>query len=142
MERFFNFLLLLPLLVSCSSKDESSSRKYEYDDVKEKQISYLDVFNFNSDKYYLYYYQTTCYHCHGIKSKVIQFALESSDPFYFVEVTEDYGFLSHSKEETIGTSDPMRAFSMMTPQLSIVIDGFVKETYIGSEEIMNIIEYS
>ena len=141
MESFLRFLLLLPLLVGCSSKDESTSHKYEYDDVKDKQISYLDVFNVNSDKYYLYYYQVTCYHCHGIKSKVIQFAIDSYEPFYFVEVGEDYGFLSRSKEDTIGTNDPLKAFSTMTPQLSIVVDGFIIETYIGSEEIMNIIEY-
>ena len=142
MGRFLRIFILFPLLVGCSSKDESTSHKYEYSDVKDKQISYLDVFNVNSDKYYLYYYQTNCYHCHGIKSKVISYALSCSNPFYFVEVTEDYGFLSHSKEETIGTNDPMQAFSLMTPQLSLVIDGYIAETYIGEEEIMNIIEYS
>ena len=59
---------------------------------------------------------------------------------YFINIDQDYGFLSHSKEETIGTNDPLKSFSMMTPQLSIVENGYVKETYIGVDEILNIIE--
>ena len=142
MRVFFKFLSLFLVLTSCTSQRENSKDKYNYDDVLDKQISYLDVFNVESSRYYLYYYQLNCYYCHGIKSKVIKFSLDSKIPFYFVEIKEDYGFLSHSKEETIGTNDPMRAFSMMTPQLSLVEDGTISETYLGEEEIMNIIEYS
>ena len=104
------------------------------------KISYQDVFNMEEDEYYIYYYQESCYHCHGIKSKMINFALESEISFYFVEVVEDYGFLSRNKEDTIGTNDPMKAFALMTPQLSLVKYGYITETYIGEEEILNIIE--
>ena len=103
-------------------------------------ISYDEVFNINKAYYYIYYYQVNCYHCHGIKSKVIDFALRHKEEFYFIEIIEDKGFLSRTKEETIGTNDPLKAFALMTPQLSFVERGFIKETYIGNEEILNIIE--
>ena len=136
----FSFFAILLLLTSCSTSENSSIHKYEYSDVEDKKISYLDVFRQEEKRYYLYYYQETCYHCHGIKSKVISFSLTSEEPFYFVEVTKDYGFLSRTKEDTIGTNDPMKAFALMTPQLSLVEQGCIVNTYIGPEEILNLIE--
>lgn len=139
--RHFLLLLLISIsLLGCKRSEEASFRKYEYSDVSEKMIDPLEVFNDLSERYYIYYFQTSCYHCHGIKSKVISFSLEINEPFYFVEIVEDIGFLSHSKEETLGTNDPLKAFSLMTPQLSIVEHGYIVETYIGNEEILNIIE--
>ena len=140
MKKFFRFLTFLLLLTSCQTSQTPSSTKHDYSEIAELKISYLDVFNVEENEYYIYYYQESCYHCHGIKSKVISFALDSDIGFYFVEVIEDYGFLSHTKEETIGTNDPMKAFALMTPQLSLVKNGYIAETYIGNEEILNIIE--
>ena len=136
-----HFLTVLLLLTGCSSSSTSSSiHKHEYSEIIDKKISYLDVFNVEDSNYYLYYYQEDCYHCHGIKSKVISFALNSESAFYFIEVEKDYGFISRTKEDTISTNDPMKAFALMTPQLSLVDNGYIKETYIGVEEILNIIE--
>lgn len=140
MRKFFRFLIFLLLLTSCQNNQVPSNSKHEYSEITELKISYLDVFNVEENEYYIYYYQENCYHCHGIKSKVITFALNSETSFYIVEVKEDYGFLSHIKEETIGTNDPMKAFALMTPQLSLVRNGYIAETYIGNEEILNIIE--
>lgn len=138
---FFRFFSLLFLLTSCSVADNDSSiHKYEYSEINDMKINYLDVFVQPEDCYYIYYYQENCYHCHGIKSKVIHFALSAQYSFYFVEVKEDYGFLSRTKEDTIGTNDPMQAFALMTPQLSLVVDWRIKETYVGDEEILNVIE--
>lgn len=136
----FTFLLIFMLLSSCQTSQESPHQKYEYDDVKEKMIDCMDVFQNKPERYYIYYFQVNCYHCHGIKSKVISYSLINDLPFYFVEIKEDIGFLSHSKEETIGTNDPLKAFSLMTPQLSLVEYGYITSTYIGDEEILNIIE--
>ena len=140
MGKFLSFLFIFLFLSSCSNSNSSSIHRHEYIDVIDKQISYLDVFNIDSSYYYIYYYQVDCYHCHGIKSKVIGFSLSTDDPFYFIEVKEDYGFTSRRKEDTLGSNDPLSAFAMMTPQLSIVEDGYIIETYIGDEEILNIIE--
>ena len=138
---FFRFFTLLLLLTSCSAVDNDSSiHKYEYSEINDMKINYLDVFVQPENCYYIYYYQENCYYCHGIKSKVIHFALNTQYSFYFVEVKEDYGFLSRTKEDTIGTNDPMQAFALMTPQLSLVVDWRIKETYVGGEEILNVIE--
>ena len=142
MGRFRIFLLLLFSFASCSSVPEAKeNNKHDYVEVEHLKISYLDVFKQEGEMYYIYYYQISCYHCHGIKSKVIDYALNSKNLFYFVEVLEDYGFLSRTKEDTIGVSNPYKAFALMTPQLSKVTSGRISETYIGQEEILNIIEY-
>ena len=135
--RFLTFLLLL---TSCQNNQTTSNLKHEYSEIVEMKISCLDVFSIQENEYYIYYYQESCYHCHVIKSKIISFALNSEVSFYFVEVIEDYGFLSRTKEDTIGTNDPLKAFALMTPQLSLVKNGYITETYIGDEEILNIIE--
>ena len=140
MRKFFRILTFLLLLTSCQNNQTPSNSKHEYSEIVEMKISYLDVFSIQENEYYIYYYQESCYHCHGIKSKVISFALNSEVSFYFVEVIEDYGFLSRTKEDTIGTNNPMKAFALMTPQLSLVKNGYIAETYIGDEEILNIIE--
>ena len=140
MRKFFRILTFLLLLTSCQNNQTPSNSKHEYSEIVEMKISYLDVFFIQDNEYYIYYYQESCYHCHGIKSKVISFALNSEVSFYFVEVIEDYGFLSRTKEDTIGTNDPLKAFALMTPQLSLVKNGYITETYIGDEEILNIIE--
>ena len=140
MRKNLRLLTFLLLLTNCQTSSTQSSTKHDYNEIAELKISYLDVFNVEENEYYIYYYQESCYHCHGIKSKVISFALDSDIGFYFVEVIEDYGFLSHTKDETIGTNDPMKAFALMTPQLSLVKNGYIAETYIGNEEILNIIE--
>ena len=140
MRKFLSFLTFLLLLTSCQTSSTLSSTKHDYSEIVEMKISYLDVFKQEENEYYIYYYQENCYHCHGIKSKVINFALNSETSFYFVEVIEDYGFLSRTKEDTIATNDPLKAFALMTPQLSLVKNGYITETYIGDEEILNIIE--
>ena len=140
MGRKIVFLISLLILGSCSTNTSSFIHKYEYSDIENKKVSYLDVFSCSNKRHYIYYYQVDCYHCHGIKSKIISFALYSEEDVYFIEVKEDYGFTSHTKEETIGTNNPLAAFALMTPQLSLVEKGRVKETYIGVDEILNIIE--
>ena len=134
-------VFLFVLLVGCSTQSPSSRiPKHEYEEIKDKQISYRDVFNVEEDIYYLYYYQLTCYHCNGIKSRMIEYALHSEIPFYFIEIEKDEGFLSRTAEETIGTNNPMEAFALMTPQLSLVENGYVTITVHGKEEIMLLIE--
>lgn len=135
------WILFIFLVMGCSTQTPSSRiPRHEYDEVKEKQISYRDVFNVPESKYYLYYYQLNCYHCHSMKSYIIDYAIHSSIPFYFVEIEKDEGFLSHNAKETIGTNNPLEAFALMTPQLSLVENGYVAITVHGKEEIMLLIE--
>lgn len=137
-----NLLLLSFLLLSSCSIETTSSHfvVHNYDEIEEYKISYLDVFKRKDQVYYLYYYQTTCFHCTGIKTKIIEYAINSEIPFYFVEIEKDEGFLSYYPKDTIGTNNPLKAFARMTPQLSKVEKGKIKETVVGTEEILLIIE--
>lgn len=135
-------LLLLPLsLIGCSSSEEDSSiERHYYSEIESISINYDEVFLKEESLYYIYYYQYDCLHCAQIRNKIIAFALKSEMPFYFVDIEEDYGFLSHTVEETIGTNDPLKAFCLTTPQLSIVENHYIKETYINNETIVNYLQ--
>ena len=140
--RIFCLFFLILSISSCSLDRPSSSTfvHHEYSEIEDKMISYLDVFKMEEEKYYLYYFQLTCYHCHGIKSTMIDFALNSKDKVYFINIEKDEGFLSLLKEETIGTNDPLKAFARMTPQFSVVENGFITHTVCGKEDILELIE--
>lgn len=136
--RVFLIILTLLSLLSCSSYEESSNySRHDYSEIKHLTISYLDVFKMEKDRYYIYYYQENCYYCMGIKSKVIEYALNYEGAFFFINIEKDEGFLSNSREDTIMTNDPLKAFCLMTPQLSIVEGGYIIETFLGDEEVIN-----
>ena len=139
MGRLF-ILLSIFALCACNSEFDKTHQKHDYDEVIDLHVSYLDIFNIELDEYYIYYYQIDCYYCHGIKSRIIEFALRSDINLYFINIEKDEGFLSHSLEDTIGASDPYYAFCFKTPQLSKVVDHKITETYLGDKDILILIE--
>ena len=140
MGTIYKYTFLLLILTSCSNSFSSSSRiKYDYPLIEEYKIPYTEVFNIDKEEYYIYYYQTMCYHCMKIKSTMIEYCLNNKGTMYFIEVLKDEGFRSIDKEDTIGATDPLDAFAFMTPQLSLVKYKTVIETYLGEEEIIKII---
>ncbi len=132
--------IFILFVISCSNTATSSIVKYDYSMVEEYRITYVDVFNVDRDEYYIYYYQTTCLHCAKIKNAMIEYALENKGTMYFIQVLKDEGFRSINKEDTIGARDPLDAFAFMTPQLSLVKDKTIMETYLGEDEILKIIK--
>lgn len=140
--RYILLIFITIFLSSCSSGESGSSiiQRHKYEEVENITISYLDVFNIEEERYYLYFFQTTCAHCLEIKDRMIEFALSEKEKIYFVEIKKDEGFLSESPIDTLYTSDPLKAFSKVTPQLSLVEEGMITNTVIGKEEILLIIE--
>lgn len=135
---------ILTLLISCSSSLSSNEQKrvarHDYKEVEHLSISYLDAFDMKEERYYLYYYQTTCSHCLEIKDYIIDYALRDIEKIYFIRIEKDEGFLSSTISETLFTNDPLKSFMMVTPQLSLVENGYVTKTVVGKKEILLIIE--
>ena len=135
--KFLSLFLSLFILCGCSNVE---SKKHiipihEYSEVENKIIDYMDVFNQKEKMYEIYYFQENCYHCLGIKSLVIEYALRNISPIYFIRITDDKGFISNDPEETVGTNNPLKAFCKMTPQLSQVKDGYILNTIVGHDDI-------
>lgn len=142
MRKFLSLLSLL-ITISCSSSTSSSRRTghHHYEEVANYSLSYLDVFNVEEENYYIYYYQETCGHCLMIKDDIIEYAIKTkSPPVFFVHIEKDEGFLSHEIEDTLYTSNPLKAFMMVTPQLSLVEHGVITKTVIGASDILLTIE--
>ena len=136
--RYILLIFITILLSSCSLGESSYSitQRHKYEEVENIIVSYLDVFNVEEERYYLYFFQTTCGHCLEIKDRMIEFALSEKEKIYFVEIKKDEGFLSESAIDTLYTSNPLKAFSKVTPQLSLVEEGMITNTVIGKEETM------
>ena len=134
-------LLFILILTSCHEVSPSQRiDRYEYDDVRSYHIRLEEVFLHKEESYYIYFYQVDCYFCHGIKTKMIDFALHNGNIVYFVEVDKKVESLSFDRYSTLNTSDYRYAFANVTPQLSLVVSHVIKETYIGQQEILIIIE--
>lgn len=128
-------LLFMLLLTSCASQNSSKKIIHEYSEIENITLDYHDVFKIDDYQYYLYYFQRNCFHCQGIKSEIISYALNNQN-LYFIEVIDISEFTSMTIEDTLGTNDPLMAFSMSTPQLSLVIDKTINNTWIGQDDIL------
>lgn len=106
------FIGLTLLLMSCAtSKNESNERvvtytsdfvSHSYEEIKDKEILYSNIFGIDSNSYYVYFYSSTCSHCANLKEFIISTALDRGD-IYFVKASDEINFLK-SVEETIGLS--------------------------------------
>lgn len=106
------FIGLALFLTSCSSsKNESDERvvtytsdfvSHSYEEIKDKEILYSNIFGIDSNSYYVYFYSSTCSHCSNLKEFIVSTALDRDD-IYFVKASDEINFLK-SVEETIGLS--------------------------------------
>lgn len=97
-------ILFIPLasiiLTGCVSflpkKEESREDKtiqeihHEYDEISDIKIFWSDIFKQSDNEYYIYLYSTTCSHCNSIKDEMIEFALNSTTPIYFIQSSSEH----------------------------------------------------
>ena len=90
-------LLAIPFLFSCASTSKQEKDPiiphHSYEEVSDKMISWLDVFNKGED-YCVYFFSRTCQYCDSIRDEVIEISLTHKTPVYFCNdnaiVTDKY----------------------------------------------------
>ena len=127
------------LLGSCFSNGENSKGEvitytsdfvsHSYDEVKDKELLYSNIFAVESNSYYVYFYSSTCSHCADLKEFIISTALDRGD-IYFVKASEEIVFLK-SIDETIGLSS-IEGFGILGyPSLIKIEDHIVTKNLAG-----------
>ena len=139
-------LFLIPfalLLLSCKqpnnpSKDSSLYQDYDYDDVEERFISWLDLLNFDGN-YYCYIFSPYCRHCENIKQIVISKEL-AMDTFYFIRFDKDVIPIIKNPELTIGQNDISQIGIIGTPTLMEIDNYSIKVNIAGEKAIVDFLK--
>ena len=127
------------LLTSCvDPKNDSTERvvtytsdfvSHSYDEIKDKEILYSNIFGVDSNSYYVYFYSSTCSHCANLKEFIISTALDRGD-VYFVKASEEIVFLK-SVEETIGLTSIEEFGILGYPSLVKIEDHIITKNIAG-----------
>ena len=88
------FLLMIFLLNGCSAEDQNTvvfeeenviiETQRSYDEITDYELVWENIFDVDSENYYVYFYSTTCSHCQEMKNYMIGKALERKD-IYFIK---------------------------------------------------------
>lgn len=96
MKNVLKFLLMIPLflLTSCNGGNETENLikeininipiDHSYSEIAQFQITWSQMFDIESESYFVYFYSETCSHCVDLKNFIIEKALELQT-IYFVK---------------------------------------------------------
>ena len=130
------FLLLgfVPFLLSGCTKS-----KLDYSNFDNHHITWNEIFTIESNAYDVYFYSTSCMHCHSIKDEVLRFANKHDENFFFVKESAQYVF-GRDVENTIGITRIEDFYVAGVPTLVHISYGIVSSHLLGEKEIKNYIE--
>lgn len=146
MKKFCLVILTAILAGSCAPQNQEPNYEpaivpeitiHNYFEIEEKKIGWNDIFNIYFNKYYVYYFSTTCSHCAEIKNWIIETALKRGDIF-FVQASEK-DVLKIDVSDTIGltTSENMKIIGY--PSLVEITNWKVTKNVAGKTQIQNLI---
>lgn len=120
------YLIAFTSSISFSCKNISSTHfktSYDYVDLINKHIPFLQIFNVQMDEYYVYIYQKNCLHCMLIKQNILSYGL-AHDDLYLIEASSDIP-IGNNIEQTIGADCIEKLFIIGTPTLIKIKEGKV-----------------
>ena len=148
MKRFFYLLpSCFSLFVLCSGCTNSTEEKGEYvfkehsyNEIKDFEITWDEIFDQKRPNYYVYAYGLSCPHCNNIKNEIIEFAL-SNQKTYFCLILSGFDKYTDFAENTIGATSVEYLAIKGTPTLIEIHDGAVVNNICGDltikEEILS-----
>ena len=133
-------LLCLVFLSSCQNNSPYIEIEEDYNsiDYPPSFIEWNDLFNKDSDDYYIYVFSYDCYYCNQLKRKMICFYDQSRFPVYFCEYKKDSP-INHNTEITVGESDINNVFIRGTPTLIYVKEKKIAFNVAGKAEVSEMI---
>ena len=149
MRNVFKCVLLLScfLIGGCDEPNSSSKssnivsissttvKEHSYDEVKDKMILYSNIFGFDEDDYYVYFFSRTCSHCNSLKPFIIEQALAKNN-IYFVESSDAVVFVENV-ESTIGLMSIENFGILGYPTLIEIKDKTIVKNLVGIPLIKN-----
>ena len=146
MRKFIFVIVLSSIIGSCSPNTKIEKEdfdivipdlEHEYTEVSEKIIFWEDIFGFDQEMYFVYFYSQTCSHCEEIKNEMIEKAL-ASDNLYFVQ-SSNKNVLKNDVSFTIGVGNVGDFAILGYPSLVKIVNGLVVENVAGKFNIEKLI---
>lgn len=128
MRQFILIVFSLLFLISCNKKYPSN---LDYDYFSNNTMDFESAKKIEKEEKYVYVFSKRCGHCQNIKERILKFAYNHSDIFFFVE---------YSKEiKVCDNNDDVASCVKGTPTLFHFYNKSIIE-YVGQNEIINYIK--
>ena len=127
----------LLLLTGCTNNTKPKKVVYNYHEIRDNLIDWVDVFNQIEHFYLVYFYSERCGHCNSIKSDVISYYLKNIKRMYFVCTDIDAVFGSQS--DLIGINNITEFHIFGTPFLIRLVEHKISNYYVGASAILDFI---
>lgn len=127
-------------LISLDSRHETypdlceNDAIYEYEDIKDKEIKWSNIFTIEFNHYYVYFYSSFCGHCLSIKNEVIRYSFCGSEKIFFVEASNEIK-IGTNTELTIGATSIDEAWILGYPSLFDIENGVLIMNIAGANTI-------
>ena len=136
--------LTMALFTSCSPAQSEYSNKNtssEYEINANLLISWDDCLSQKENHYLVFFYSKSCQHCHQIMGDVLSFCESNIVKTYFLDTKDPDNNvqLSNDIDKTIGVSKTDELFTVGTPTLLEIEDGFVKANVPGKEDCLSLL---
>jgi len=149
MRKFSLFISITITLMmsSCLTVEKSETTKaytpttqiihHDYNEVQDRMILWGDIFTWNDDLYYVYFFSRTCGHCEKNKDFIIEKALGETT-IYFCESSKETK-ITTDVSGTIGL-DSIETFGILGfPSLVKIVSKKVVSNVAGISEITKIL---
>ena len=143
MKRVRWLMMLMPaLLVSCNYGKTTSQiikeeidvpKSYEYYEVFEYELTWDSIFDPSNDKYYVYFYSSTCSHCDELKNYIIEKALQRGDIYFVKGSSKDQ--ITNDSKKTIGAENPENIWILGYPSLLLISNHKCTKNMAGTSQI-------
>lgn len=138
-------ILFLLLTTSCDfrkqEQDYSTNEKLDEVcvDYPDNFILWNDLFNQNTEKYFVYVFSYDCYYCKEIKNDIVSFCNVSIAPVFLVEYTKSVT-VDYKTDKTIGAKTIDNVFIRGTPTMIFIKDGEIKTNVAGKRNVLDFID--
>jgi len=128
------YLLTLKLVKNRTKKDETSN-KVEINVRKDNDINYSDIKNIKNSTYYLLIDKADDKSNSSYDSYINELKyINNPDEFYYIDLSKDENKKLLSDKEELKELDKLK---VKDTTLIYVLDGKIKETYVGSKKILD-----
>ena len=129
--------LLISLLILCSCSKQQEIIFHNYDEIRNSQISWENIFINEDDDFFVYFYAEKCGYCNEIKQSVLNFYLKNLVTWYFVNC--DYEIRIGPTKDLTGIDNSDDFYIFGTPFLIRLQYQVVTDYYVGSQQILDYI---
>ena len=137
-------LLLIPLLVGCSSKQieakqSDGQNQLEYTMFTDIYLKWEDLFKPAKSQYFVYIYSEFCSHCAKIKEDVLGTIYDNVELFYLTEYSETIP-ITTNPSLSIGKEKVEEVAILGTPTLIEVSNHYVALNIAGEKDILEYLD--